>query len=102
VRLIELLFCSRTDFVQFRVQASDFGVQFDKVQALRSHQPVRLHAGIILGAAGFQKNTSGWHLRSRVVFQVDKIETRSFHDLAIMPDMLFAVPKNFQRVEAGT
>jgi len=72
--LIEFLFCPGPNFVQFCVQPSDFGIQFDKTQTLRGDQPFSLHACVVLAHAGYRAYACGWLLGSGVALQVDQIE----------------------------
>ena len=81
---VEFLLRAGTDLVQFRVQSSDFRIQFDETQARRADQPVCLHSGIILSAFLLQTDTSGRQLSFRVALQIHKIETRSFYHAVIM------------------
>jgi len=81
---VELSLCPGADFLEFPLQSSDFCIEFDKTQTLTTHEPLRLHSGIILFASCLQVDASGWLLSSRVAFQVNKIETQSFDHAAIM------------------
>jgi len=76
------------DFVELRVQPSDFGIHFDKVQAPRTNQLARLDSSIVLAATRFQAHAGGWISGFWVVLQIHEIETQSFHSPAIIPQVL--------------
>ncbi len=73
-RLVELLLGSGANFVEFRVQPSDFGIQFDEAQALRRGQPSRFHPSVVLACVCFNGDAGGRLHGSRVALQVDQIE----------------------------
>jgi hypothetical protein len=73
--LIKFLFRSCADLFQLRVQPSDFGIQFDKVQARSANQLARLDPSIVLAATRFQVHAGGWMSGSWVALQIREIET---------------------------
>ena len=74
MRLVEFLLCPGTDLVQFRVQPSDLGVEFDKTQTLRGEQLFSLHASIVLAAADRGADASGRLPCARVALQIQQIQ----------------------------
>ena len=72
---IEFLFCTRADLVQFRMQPSDLGIQFDKVQARSANQLARRDPCVVRAATRFHLYAGGWLLGSRIALQIRQIET---------------------------
>src|ERR1700684_1891141 len=67
---VELLLCAGADFVELRMQPSDFGIQFDETQAGGRNQLVRPDTPVILTGGCFQAYTSGGLLRRWIPLQV--------------------------------
>jgi len=75
VRFVKLLLGPGTDFVQFRVESSDLGIQFNESQTRIADQLFSFHSSIIMAAPCSQTYAGGWLLGSRIVLQVQEIET---------------------------
>jgi hypothetical protein len=75
VRLVELLFRPAADCLEFRVQPSDFSIQFDEAQAWRSDYPGSLYTCVFPSTACLNGNAGGWLFRCRIFLQLEEIET---------------------------
>lgn len=72
--LVKIFFGASPDFIKFRVQSSDLGIQFDEVQARRRNQAVGFDPGVILAALGFQVYARRRLTSGRITLQVCKIK----------------------------
>ncbi|HYA25094.1 MAG TPA: hypothetical protein VEF05_13095 [Terriglobales bacterium] len=82
---VELPLGAGTDFVEFGVQPSNLGIQFNETQARRGYQPLSSDSGVILMPASFKVDAGGGLLRSGICLQVKKIEGTGFHNAEIIP-----------------
>ncbi len=92
--LVKLLLGASANLVQFSVQAAKLGIQLDETQAMSRDQPICLNPGEVLVPGRLDAYAGRWLLCSRIVFQVEEIETRGFHG-RIIPRKLPKAPVNF-------
>ena len=85
LRSIELLLRPGTNFVELRVKPSDFGIQFDEIQAGGRDKLLTRAPRVIARGVRFHADTSRGPFRRRIGLQEQEIETRCFHDAVIIP-----------------
>src|ERR1017187_3966783 len=75
LRPVKLLLSPGADFIKFRVEPSDFGIQFDETQAGGRNQLLGSDASVTLASAFFHAHAGGRLLGRWIPLQVQEIET---------------------------
>jgi hypothetical protein len=81
---VKLPLGSGANFIQFRMQSPNLGIELDKAQARRANQGIGSDSRVILRPVGFQINTGGRLQGSWIGIQVHKIQTTRVHDAVII------------------